>query len=164
MVATISLRPIADDDRPLLYRIFASTRDEEVAMVDWPSDAARETFLTQQFHAQHTYYQAEFSNAQYDVILVDGQPAGRLYVDRREDEIRIIDIALLPEFRGRGIGGGLIEDLMEEAAAAGKPLRICVERINRAMTLYVRLGFREIEDLGAHFLMEWSPSNPPDEE
>jgi len=156
MIATVSFRPITDEDQPLLERIYASTREDELRMVPW-SEAEKEAFLRQQFHAQHTFYQERFAGAEYLIVLVEGEPAGRLYVDRREDEIRIIDIALLPEFRGRGIGGSLLEDLLDEAASVAKPVRIHVERYNRALGLYERLGFRRIGDTGVYYLLEWLP-------
>ena len=109
-----------------------------------------------QFDAQHAHYQEHYAGAAFDVILVDGQPAGRLYVAREEDEIRIVDIALLPDFCNRGIGTTLLRGLQSEAAAAGKPLRIHVERFNPALRLYERLGFREIADRGVYLFMEWT--------
>jgi ribosomal protein S18 acetylase RimI-like enzyme len=88
------------------------------------------------------------------VILCDDQPAGRLYVDRREKEIRIVDIALLPEFRGRGIGTSILQNLIAEAGTAGQTLTIHVEQHNPAMRLYQRLGFRMIGEVGIYHLME----------
>ena len=149
-------RPITPEDRDLLYRVYASTRAEEMELVDW-SDEQKEDFLRFQFDAQHQYYQSQFPRAAFDLLLVDGEPAGRLYVDRRPDEIRLIDIALLPERRGTGVGGAILERILAEAAAADKPVRIHVEHNNRALTLYHRLGFRKIEEQGVYYLMEWSP-------
>ena len=91
------------------------------------------------------------------MILAGGEPAGRLYVARWENELRIVDIALLPEFRGRGIGGALLAELLAEADAAGKPVSIHVERENRAMGLYRRLGFVEVEEVGVYFKLERPP-------
>lgn len=156
MTTTVSLRPIVPDDEPVLYRIYASTRQDELKQVPW-DDAQKEAFLRQQFTAQHTYYSQHFSEATFDVVLVGEEPAGRLYVDRRDDEFRIVDIALLPEFRGRGIGSELLRDLFEQAAAANKPVRIHVETYSPARDLYERLGFRKVGQTGAHVLMEWSP-------
>ncbi len=98
-----------------------------------------------------------FPAARFDIVRYRGRRVGRLYVDRRADEIRIIDIALLPERRGDGIGGAMMQALLDEAAAAGKPVRIHVEKFNRALGLYRRLGFSQIEDQGVYLLMEWSP-------
>lgn len=151
----VSLRPIRDEDLEILYRVYASTRAEEMAMVvDW-TDEQKEAFLRMQFQAQHAWYQEHYVGAQFDVLLVDGAPAGRLYVHRRESEIRLVDISLLPEFRGSGVGTKLLSELMSEAEAAGKPLTIHVEKYNPAMRLYLRLGFKPIDDRGPYDLMEW---------
>jgi ribosomal protein S18 acetylase RimI-like enzyme len=91
------------------------------------------------------------------VILAGGEPAGRLYVARWEDEIRIVDIALLPEYRGRGLGTALLQGLIKEAEAAGKPLSIHVEMNNPARPLYDRLGFEEAGEFGVYVLMKRSP-------
>ncbi len=158
-----SLRPITAEDTEFLYRVYASTRADEMAAVEW-SDAEKEQFLRFQFEAQHKYYQQQFSAATFDVIVLDSAAVGRLYVDRREDEIRLIDIALLPEYRGKGLGGEIMRDVLAEAGAAGKPVRIHVERFNPALRLYRRLGFRHIEDQGVYNLMEWSPASGPAED
>lgn len=156
MLDAISFRPIRPEDEPLLRRIYASTREDELALVDW-DEAQKAAFLDMQFRAQHTFYHDQFRGASFDLILKGGEPIGRLYVDRRPDEIRVLDIALLPERRGGGIGGALMRSLLAEAAAAGKPVRIHVESFNRAMTLYLRLGFAPIEEQGVHIHMEWLP-------
>ena len=156
MTDPVTLRTIRPEDEPFLRRVYASTREEELALVDW-DEGQKAVFLDMQFRAQHSYYTQQFPEAAFDLILRDGQPAGRLYVDRRAGEIHIIDIALLPEHRGAGIGGALLRGLMAEAAGVGKPVRIHVERFNPALTLYGRLGFRRIEERGLHWLMEWSP-------
>jgi GNAT superfamily N-acetyltransferase len=137
-----------------LCAVYASTREQELAAVAW--DAAQKTaFVQMQFAAQHAYYQEHYAGADFDVILVDSQPAGRLYVNRADDELRIVDIALLPQWCNRGIGSALVNALQGEAAAAGKPLRIHVERFNPALRLYERLGFSPIADRGVYLFMEW---------
>ena len=119
-------------------------------------DAAQKASVVQmQFDAQHAYYQEHYGGATFDVVLAGGEPAGRLYVSREADEIRIVDIALLPEYCSRGIGTALLRGLQSEAGAAGKPLRIHVERFNPALNLYHRLGFRQVEDRGVYLFMEW---------
>lgn len=154
--ADVTFRPIRPGDEPLLSRIYASTREDELAVLDWP-EAEKAAFLQQQFEAQHKFYQEQFTAAEFLLILLDGEPIGRLYLDRREDEIRLIDVALLPEHRNAGIGGALMRDLLAEAAEVGKPVRIHVERFNPALRLYERLRFRHTEDQGVYYLMEWSP-------
>ena len=151
-----SLRPITAGDEEFLYLVYASTREEELARVDW-DEAQKTAFLRMQFAAQHQYYQENYLDTTWDVILVDQQPAGRLYVARWPEEIRIVDIALLPQYRNAGVGTTLLQELQVEAVQAGKPLRIHVEQFNPALGLYRRLGFRVIEDRGVYFLMEWTP-------
>lgn len=125
-------------------------------LTEW-SKEEKTAFLGQQFNAQHNYYQQVYPDATYDLISKDGEPIGRLYVDRRDDEHRIIDIALLAECRGQGIGRQIMQNLLDEAAAAGKLVRIHVEVNNPAMRLYERLGFQKIEEQGVYWLMEWNP-------
>ncbi len=156
MTVSIVLCPVQPEDTAFLYRVYASTREEELAPLGW--DAAQtDAFLRMQFNAQHRYYQDQFPDAAYQIILVDGCPAGRLYVDRDPDLVRIIDIALLPEYRGQGIGTTLLKGLLEEAGRANKPVRIHVEQANPALRLYRRVGFSIIADRGIYVLMEWSP-------
>mgnify|MGYP003677935558 CR=1 FL=1 len=153
----IALRSIQEADFPLLYQVYASTREEELSVTPW-SDAQKEEFLRMQFGAQHTYYQKYYSDAAFDVILVDGEPAGRLYLQRRDNEFRIVDIALLPPFRGKGIGGRIMHQILGEADEAHLPVRIHVEHNNPAKHLYDRLGFKKIDNTGVYFLMERLPS------
>jgi len=108
-----------------------------------------------QFNAQSADYQANYPQAQFSIIERDGTPVGRLIVDRQEKAIHIIDIALLPEGRGAGIGTRFLRGLMEEARLSGRSLSIHVEKFNRALQLYLRLGFRPIEDKGIYLLMQW---------
>lgn len=152
----LGFRPVTEADRDFLYLIYASTRQEEMAAAGWDKEQV-EIFLTQQFNAQHHHYQKYFKDASYEIILLGGEQIGRLYVERRKDEIRLIDLALLPDFRGRGIGSKILRDLIAEAEKANLPLRFHVEYFNPARRLYERLGFTEIDNIGSHFLMEWSP-------
>lgn len=154
----IALRSITPDDMELLLRIYRSTREEELAMVlDW-TEEMKAAFVRQQFEAQYVWYRDHYEGAQFDIILVDGAPAGRLYVHRRADEIRLVDITLLPDFRQGGIGTSILRDLLAEGRAAGKPVTIHVEIYNPAMRLYERLGFVPVEERGPYRLMKWSPS------
>lgn len=155
--AELSLRPVRDDDRDFLYRVYAGTRSEELALAtDW-SPEQKEQFLRQQFAAQDAYYRENYPGADWSVVLRHGEPAGRLYVHRRPAEIRLMEIALLPEHRGGGLGTALLEELMAEARATGRPLTMHVEVYNPALRLYERLGFRKQEDKGVYWLMEWTP-------
>jgi ribosomal protein S18 acetylase RimI-like enzyme len=137
--------------------VYASTRAEELAVVPW-DDAQKAAFLRTQFDAQDAWYRENYAQASFDVILVDGEPAGRLYLHRGASEIRIVDIALLPEHRGGGIGTSLLRDLCAEAEALGKSLTIHVERENPALRLYERLGFAVAEDKGVYLFLERLPA------
>jgi GNAT superfamily N-acetyltransferase len=152
----LTLRPIRDEDAPFLYRLYASTRIEEIALLDW-DDAQKQSFLRMQFEAQHRDYLARFRGARFNIVERAGQPVGRLYVDDRPDEIRIIDIALLPEHRNAGLGTRLLGDLLDGARPHRKPVRIHVEKLNPAQRLYERLGFVPVSDVGVYQLMEWCP-------
>jgi ribosomal protein S18 acetylase RimI-like enzyme len=156
----ITLRPIGPDDMPFLYQVYYSTREDELMLVDW-NDAQKEAFVQQQFAAQHHHYQQHYIGAAFQVILVDGQPAGRLYVARWPAEIRIVDITLLPEFRKAGIGTRLLKKLMAEARAAHKPLSIHVEQFNPALNLYQRLGFVKTGEHGVYYRLDWTPTARP---
>ena len=153
----LDFRPVVEVDKDFLCRLYASTRTEELAQTGW-NEIQKQAFLRQQFEAQHVFYQERFAGASFELILLDKKPIGRLYVDCRADEIRIIDIALLPDVRNQGIGGHLLRELLNEAGAAHIPLRIHVEHYNPALRLYQRLGFRHIDDNGVYYLMEARPA------
>lgn len=141
-----------------LLRLYSTTREEEMAMVvDW-TDEQKEQFVRMQFQAQHAWYQEHYGGAQLDLILADGIPVGRFYVHRRETEIRLMDISLLPAYRNGGIGTALLKELFAESAATGKPVTIHVEKYNPAMRLYERLGFVPIADRGVYLLLQRAPS------
>lgn len=155
---SVNLRPIREEDMEFLFRLYAATRAEEMAMVvDW-SDEQKEAFLRMQFQAQHAWYREHYEGAQLDLLLIDGAPAGRLYVHRREDEIRLMDIALAPEHRNKGLGTALLQELFAESALSGKPITIHVEKYNPAMRLYERLGFTPSADRGVYLLLKRLPA------
>lgn len=115
----------------------------------------REAFVRMQFEAQDTEYRRHNPAGSFDVIEVGGRPAGRLIVDRRPTDIRIVDISLMPAFRGAGIGGRLLAELIAEAAGSGRTLSIHVEVHNRAAELYARMGFAVVAEHGVYRRMEW---------
>lgn len=157
-VMLIALRTITADDADFLYSVYASTRADEMARVDWDSEQ-KEAFLRMQFNAQSQFYSENYPGAEFQVITLNGQPVGRLYIHRRKDEIRIIDIALLPESRNLGIGSALLQDILEQGKNLNLPVTIHVEQFNPALHLYKRMGFRQKEDKGVYLLMEWSSEN-----
>ena len=153
-MTTLSLRPITPEDDPFLAGLFASTRAEELAITGW-SEEQKAAFCRMQFDAQSADYRKNYADASFDIIERDGVAAGRLLVWRSGKEILIVDIALLPEHRGAGIGTKLLRELQDEARAANKPLIIHVERFNPALRLYERLGFKIVEEQEVYLLMEW---------
>jgi ribosomal protein S18 acetylase RimI-like enzyme len=155
LAATIRLRAAGDSDRAFLFQVYASTRSDELVHAGWSVDQLY-AFLSMQFDVQHRYYHENFPSARFDVIELDGKPAGRLYVERQAEEIRVVDISLLPEYRGRGYGGTLMRALLSEAGAARKRVVLHVEQHNRAAHLYQRLGFVTVPDTGVYNLMVWS--------
>ncbi len=128
-----------------------------MALVDW-TESQKEAFLHMQFDAQWRSYLLQFPNARHQVVEYNGIPAGRLITERSSSEIRIIDIALLPEQRNKGIGTTLLRKLQAEAAQAGKLLRLHVEFFNPAQHLYERLGFVGVGQSGFYYEMEWRPA------
>jgi ribosomal protein S18 acetylase RimI-like enzyme len=153
----VDLRPIGPGDRAHLLAVYGSTRAEELAPLGW-SDEQQAAFVESQFSAQDAYYREYYPTATFDVVLADGWLAGRLYVDRWPEEIRIVDVTLLPSWRGRGIGTRLLRQLQGEAAAGDRRLSVHVEVVNPARRLYERVGFRVVADRGLHLLMEWTGS------
>jgi ribosomal protein S18 acetylase RimI-like enzyme len=151
--SNVSLRTASAADRDFLGAVYASTRAEEMARVDW-DEKQKISFLEMQFSAQHRYYQENYTDTDFLIVLLENRSIGRLYIARWPEEIRIVDLALLPEYRNRGIGTRLLTDVLEEAAAAGKPVRIHVEGFNPALSLYRRLGFVQIGEHGVYLLME----------
>lgn len=147
------------EDEVFLRRVFASTREEEFRAVGWPP-AVLTAFLDQQFDAQRTHYRREYGASSFDVVTLDGEPVGRLYVDRAPADLCVVDIALLPTARGRGIGGRLMRALLDEAAAAGRAVILHVETNNPAFGWYQRLGFLPQGEPGVYQEMRWQPSQP----
>ena len=149
----VSYRPFTDDDLPFVAELYASTRREEVAATGWPAEM-QEAFLAQQAAAQHSHYAIHFADAEWLIIERDGRPIGRLYLDTLpSDHHHVIDISLVPDSRGLGIGGAILRDALEQAGDAGKGVSIHVEKNNPARSLYERLGFELVEDLGIYDLM-----------
>jgi ribosomal protein S18 acetylase RimI-like enzyme len=152
----ITLRPATDGDYDFMRRLYASTRAEE--MEHFPFDeAAKTAFLDQQFAAQFEHYGIHYPTCERNIVLRDGVPVGRLWIDEWRDQIRLVDISLLPECRGTGIGTMLLHDVLTRGAAVGKPVTIHVEAFNPALHLYQRLGFEKVDTNGIYFLMRWTP-------
>lgn len=153
----IGLRPCFYADEPFLQYLYATTREDELGAIPWPEDVKRR-FLDMQFRAQKTHYEAFYPDCAFLVIELRGRPIGRLYVDRDDEDIHIVDIALAPEVRGRGIGRMLLEEILDEGRSTGRTVTIHVERANPARRLYDRLGFHQVDSNGLYDLMEWRPT------
>ena len=150
----VTFRPDGENDVELRFKIYASTRTEELAPVPW-SPEQKEQFLRQQFRAQDHSYRNNYPGATFWIIVVDGIDAGRLYLHRQPKDIRVMDIALLPDFRRRGIGAALLQQVLAEGDESGRIVSICVEFFNPARRLYERLGFRQVGQTEVYLLLEW---------
>jgi ribosomal protein S18 acetylase RimI-like enzyme len=154
--ADISLRPARDGDEPFLKRVHDAARHWEFAsLLETGQADLYHQVMAQQYDAQHRFYFANYDTAHYGIIQWTGQPIGRLYVDYRDDEVRVLEIAILPEYRGRGIGRIVMMGICLEAAMRRKPVRLYVHYLSRAQRFYRQLGFREISLEGPDRLMEW---------
>ena len=154
--SNITLRPVGPDDHVFLVEVYGSTRAEELALVPWTIEQ-QQAFVRSQFGAQQDHYAKKYPAASHDIIVSDNRPVGRLYVARLDQEIRIIDITVLPAERNAGIGSYLIQQLLGEANRAGKVTRIYVEEFNPSRRLFERLGFSPSEQQGIHLLMQCNP-------
>jgi ribosomal protein S18 acetylase RimI-like enzyme len=153
----VTLRPFETDDEEFAFELYSSTRAEEMAVWGWDM-AQQQTFLKMQFRGFQQHYRLGLPDADDRIILLDGRPAGRLIVVRLESEIRLADISLLPEHRGKGVGSRLIREILDEAAVSGKAVTLHVEMMNhKAARLYERLGFEKLKNTGVHFFMECKP-------
>jgi len=159
MMNGLQLRPMHAGDEAFLRRLYAEVRAPEIALTGWDAVTA-EAFLRMQFDAQHHHYQKHYAGARFDIVEHEGVPAGRLYVLRGAAEIRVIDIALLAQYRGQGIGTTLLRSLLDEARRGARRVTIHVEENNPALALYLRLGFTQIETHGLYRLMAWPASAP----
>ena len=152
----VALRPERPGDERLLFDIYASTREEELALTNW-DEPTRRAFLNQQFNAMRQGYRNMFPAGEFSIIELDGRPAGRIVIDRSATEIRVVDIALLPACRNRGVGTCLMRRVCAEASKTGRPVRLCVLKNNRAFNWYERLGFAKIGERGFYDELEWRP-------
>lgn len=150
----VALRPEQLADEAFLYTVYASTRAEELALTNW-DEATRHAFLNQQFNAMRHGYRSMFPAAEFLVIQVGGRPVGRIVLDVGANEIRVVDLALLPEDQNHGVGTLLMRQV---CAVAKMPVRLCVLKFNRARLWYQRLGFTHFGERGCYDELEWQPN------
>jgi GNAT superfamily N-acetyltransferase len=152
---TVKLRPAVPDDNSFLFQVYASTRSEEMAAWGWNA-AQQDGFLRMQFMAMQNGYGGQFPQADSDIVLLDEKPVGRFMLNRTDEEIRLVDLALLPEVYGKGIGTLLLKQVLDEAAATARPCRLRVLQTNLgAIRLYQRMGFVSISEDAIYVEMEW---------
>lgn len=151
----VSFRPVEAQDEQLLLDLYASTRAQELALTGW-DQAQQELFVGMQYRAQQAHYTSHYPKAQHVVILVKDQAIGRVYVADKGDEIRILDMTILPDHRNLGIGTGILRGAMKESDQLQRCLTINVERDNPSLALFDRLGFQPAEDDGYRYLMRYS--------
>jgi ribosomal protein S18 acetylase RimI-like enzyme len=158
----VRLRPVELADEEFLLRVYAASRADEMALVPWDEEQ-KLAFVRSQFEAQRAQYGERFPDAEYSVILYRGRPAGRLWIGRTPEQIRLLDIAILPEFQNQGIGAALLKRLVAESERRGLPLRHMVFKLNdAALRFYSRFGFSQIDDVGAYIHMERLPAAAAD--
>lgn len=153
----LALRSRSPSDEEFLFRLYSSTREDELAATGWDA-SEKQAFLAMQFRAQDTHYRTHYPDATCHIVELAGQPVGRIYVHRRQDAFRILDISVLPAHRGRGLGTTLLRALQAESACAGVPIVIHVEASNRARNLYLRVGFTPTDDNEIYVGMLWRPA------
>ncbi len=158
----LHLRPALERDRAFLCGVFESTRAEEFARTGWSSDRIA-ALLAQQFAVQDTYYRRHYPQGRFDVVMRDEQAVGRFYHDWLGGEARLIDVALLPRYRGAGIGRRLVGAFVAQAARRAMPAVLYVEMGNPVQALYRRLGFETIGEDGVYLQMR-RPAMPFDGE
>lgn len=154
--AGVALRPQVEGDAAFLCRLYISLRWQEVLQVAHWDDAFRLAFLKDQFAKQYRHYATYYTRSDFMIVERHGEPVGRLLLDRgHPSDLRVVDIAFLPESRGHGLGTAFLRAVQDEARAEGKKVSIHVEQENPAKRLYARLGFRDISQTGPYWLMEW---------
>jgi RimJ/RimL family protein N-acetyltransferase len=146
----LSLSPITTSDATFLSALYNTTREDEMAVVPW-TEEQKLAFLEAQFQAQHRHYTTEYPTGSFQIIKSDSENIGRLYICELDDEIRIIDISIMPEHRGNGIGGKIVSDILRDAA---KAVTIYLESFNPSQTFFKRLGFEPISDEGMYQLWQ----------
>lgn len=153
----LARRASQPQDEAFLRSVYASTRELEIALSGWPA-AQADIFLRMQFDAQHRHYHAQYPDARFDVVELDGAAIGRISIARQPHSIQVLDIALLPAWRQRGYGAELLRGVQDEATREGCNVNLQVQLDNPAQQLYLRLGFEDIGSTGISRLMEWRPS------
>ena len=144
-----------EEDKEFLFRVYSSSREEEMSLWGWFDDQ-KQQFLYMQHEAQQRFYRQQYPKLRYQIILVDGEKAGRVAIVEMEKEFVLVDIILLPEYQNRGIGTWFLQKLQGEALDKNMSVRLSVLNDSRARALYERFGFRAIEDSDVYTIMKWN--------
>lgn len=153
----IELRPQDSDDEPFLRQLYHHSRDAELTRAGL-NPAMMHDFLDSQFQLQSRHYHAHFgAGGAFLVIMRQGEPIGRLYIHWRDGDLRLVDITLLPPWRGQGIGSALLAAIKELARQGGARVSLHVAPFNPALALYLRQGFITTDTTGASWRLEWRP-------
>ncbi|HEY3025537.1 MAG TPA: GNAT family N-acetyltransferase [Pyrinomonadaceae bacterium] len=153
-ITELTQRETVPEDEAFLFQVYLSSRGDDLTEMGWDAERVR-NFLETQYAAQQRFLKANYPQGEDRIITLDTQPIGRIVVERNDQEIRVVDIALLPQYRNSGIGTYLIRELLTEAARLGKPFRTQVIRSSAALGLFERLGIVKIGETGSHYQMEW---------
>ena len=154
---TVALSPASEGDREFLIRVYADGRRDELARAMWTDEQTR-MFVEHQLDAQTRHYHTVYPNSTHEIIRWNDEPAGRLFLDRGLNEIAILDITVLSDYRCRGIASRLVEELQKEASAHAKPVRIYVESFNPCAAFFIKRGFQVTEQDGVNVKYVWMPT------
>jgi ribosomal protein S18 acetylase RimI-like enzyme len=154
--SNVRLLPVRPEDEEFVYRVYASTRADEIAVLGWNA-AQQHAFLRMQYTSQKRWYEMAYPDAEHSLILRDEQPVGHIIVQRSPQALRLVDIALLAEHRGCGIGGQLLDELIAEARRGAVHVELQVMKTNRAARLYERLGFVRTGEDDMYYQMRRDP-------
>ena len=154
----VSLRDATKADDDVLFSLFAVSRADLLLAIAGLDDQQREYLMRLQFQAQQDQYRSLYPNARQDLVVMQGDDIGQIRVAALDDELRLVDLCLLPEYRNHGIGSALLWDLLDEAANANKRVILHVSQGNPAARLYKRHGFSHAGEQGIYWRMEWVPA------
>lgn len=153
--AGVSLRPQTEADLPFVEELVIAVREDEPGFRHLLPDE-RVRLLKEQHQLQWSHYRKVFPAAHFLLILADGQPVGRFYLDHAADHLRVIELSILPDYQGHGIGRRLMETIQAEAARRRHPVRLSVVNGNPVERFYATLGFVRDGLNGSHLRMRWS--------